>query len=62
MYARRGGWKYAKAEWEMQQLLVATGLKSAGRAFIDGLLRSAIFMLPSSIRGFVYQHFLRKAT
>ncbi|QWD52903.1 glycosyltransferase [Polynucleobacter paneuropaeus] len=62
LYARRGGWKYAKAEWEMQQLLVATGLKSAGRAFIDGLLRSAIFMLPSSIRGFVYQHFLRKAT
>jgi glycosyltransferase involved in cell wall biosynthesis len=62
LYARRGGWKYAKAEWEMQQLLVATGLKSAGRAFIDGLLRSAIFILPSSIRGFVYQHFLRKTT
>jgi len=62
MYARRGGWKYAKAEWKLQQLLVATGLKGAGRAFIDGLLRSAIFILPSSIRGYVYQHFLRKAT
>jgi glycosyltransferase involved in cell wall biosynthesis len=61
MYARRGGWKYSKAEWEMQQLLVAFGLKSAGRGLIDGLLRSTIFMAPSSVRGYIYQYFLRKA-
>jgi glycosyltransferase involved in cell wall biosynthesis len=62
MYARRGGWKYAKAEWEMQKLLVESGLKGIGRGLFDGLLRSAIFLMPASFRAYIYRHFLRKAT
>jgi glycosyltransferase involved in cell wall biosynthesis len=60
MYARRGGWKYAKAEWQMQKLLVDSSLKGMGRGLLDGLLRSAIFMIPASLRGYIYRHFLRK--
>jgi hypothetical protein len=60
MYARRGGWKYAQAEWQMQKLLIESGLKGAGCGLLDGLLRSAIFMMPANLRGYIYQHFLRK--
>jgi glycosyltransferase involved in cell wall biosynthesis len=62
MYERRGGWKYAKAEWEMQQLLVTLGQKNSMRAIFDGLMRSAIFLLPGSIRGLIYTRFLRRST
>lgn len=61
MYARRGGWKYAKAEWQMQMLLVESGIKGVMRGFVDGLLRSVIFVMPSGLRGYVYRRFLRKA-
>ncbi len=60
MYARRGGWRYAKAEWGMQKLLVDSELKGAGRALTDGLLRSIIFILPAWLRGYVYRSILRK--
>lgn len=59
MYRRRGGWKYAKAEWEMQHLLVASGLKSRGRAWWDGFMRAAIFLAPAPIRGTIYRRVLR---
>ena len=62
MYARRGGWKYAKAEWEMQQLLVTLGQKNSMRAIFDGLMRSAIFLLPGSLRGLIYMRLLRRST
>lgn len=61
MYSRRGGWKYAKAEWQMQKLLVDSGLKGFALGVLDGLLRSVIFMMPSSLRGYIYQKFLRRA-
>jgi len=61
LYARRGGWKYAKAEWQMQQLLVDLKIKHSLQALLDGLLRSIIFLLPNSLRGLIYTHFLRKA-
>lgn len=61
MYARRGGWRYAKAEWEMQKLLVDSGLKGIGHGLLDGLLRSTIFVMPAWLRGYVYTRLLRKA-
>jgi hypothetical protein len=60
MFRRRGGWRYAKSEWQMQSLLVQSGLKSRVRAILDGLMRAAFFLIPARIRGFLYVHLLRK--
>lgn len=59
MYRRRGGWKYAAAEWNMQHILVECRLKNKWQAIRDGVLRSTIFLMPSSIRGWLYRHKLR---
>lgn len=59
MYRRRGGWKYAFAEFHMQKHLVNVGIKSHFRAWIDGLSRAAIFLAPNSIREWVYLNHLR---
>lgn len=61
MYKRRGGWRYAKAEWEMQKLLIESGLKGALRALLDGLMRTSIFMMPAALRGLIYRRLLRKS-
>ena len=59
MYARRGGVKYIKSEFKLQRFLANMGCKSALRAFFDGVLRSFIFSLPTSLRGKFYEYFLR---
>ena len=59
MYRRRGGWKYAKAEVDMQAFLVDLKLKSRARALADGLLRSTVYLLPSAWRGWIYEKVLR---
>lgn len=59
MYARRGGVKYIKSEFELQHYLVNMGCKSILSALLDGGLRSLIFSLPASLRGKFYQFFLR---
>ena len=59
MYKRRGGWRYAKAEYEMQRILVQTGLKRPLHALLDGITRAAVYLLPSTARGYVYEKFLR---
>lgn len=59
MYKRRGGWRYAKAEYDMQQILVQTGLKHPLKGALDGLLRAAIYLLPDTARGLIYEKFLR---
>lgn len=61
MFKRRGGWRYAKSEWQMQKLLVQSGLKNTWRAFLDGSLRAGFFLIPPSVRGFFYLHVLRKS-
>lgn len=61
MFRRRGGWRYAKSEWQMQRLLVKSGLKNGARAFFDGILRAGFFLIPSRVRGYIYLHFLRKS-
>lgn len=61
MFRRRGGWAYAKSEWQMQDLLVQSGLKGGMRAVIDGVLRATFFLMPANVRGFLYAHLLRKS-
>ncbi|MFN4003540.1 MAG: glycosyltransferase [Hylemonella sp.] len=60
LYRRRGGWRYARAEWALQRLLVTCGLKSRWRAWRDGLLRAAVFLLPAGMRGWIYERMLRR--
>jgi glycosyltransferase involved in cell wall biosynthesis len=59
MYARRGGLKYVLSEAVLQKYLVSIGAKTLSSAFIDGLLRSIVFLAPISLRGYVYRKFLR---
>lgn len=58
-YKRRGGIRYALAEFAMQKHLIYSGLKSPFAASLDGLLRSLVFLAPAKIREFVYINFLR---
>jgi hypothetical protein len=60
MYKRRGGWRYAKSEWKIQNTLIKCGLKGYFSAFIDGVLRGVLFLVPTWLRGWVYVNFLRK--
>jgi glycosyltransferase involved in cell wall biosynthesis len=62
MYRRRGGWRYARVEWEMQSILVTCGLKGKFRAIIDGSLRALVFLAPAWLRGQIYERVLRKPT
>ncbi|AUJ65724.1 hypothetical protein B9057_15065 (plasmid) [Aestuarium zhoushanense] len=60
MYGRRGGLKYALSEIRLQRHLVRCNLKGYSAALVDGLMRSAVFLIPSSLRAFVYTRFLRR--
>lgn len=60
MYRRRGGIRYALAEIALQKHLINVGLKSKYMAILHGLARSTVFVMPSSIRAWVYQKILRK--
>lgn len=59
MYRRRGGLRYVRSELDMQRLLVSLKLQSLLMAAVVGSARSAVFLLPSAIRGFIYERFLR---
>ena len=61
MFRRRGGFRYAKSEWQMQRLMVQCGLKNHAQAILDGILRAGFFLIPSSLRGLIYLTFLRKS-
>ena len=60
MYRRRGGMRYAKAEIDLQRHLVKCEVKGRFAAFIHGGARAFIFLMPQLIRGWVYEHWLRK--
>lgn len=60
MYRRRGGWRYAKAEWELQNVMVSCGLKTKAQAWRDGLFRAVGFLAPAGFRGKLYELFLRE--
>lgn len=59
MYRRRGGLRYALAEISMQRFLFDLGVQSLARALMTGGARALVFILPSSIRGRVYELLLR---
>lgn len=59
MYRRRGGIKYISSEYQLQKLLVSLGLQTLTKAVIIGVLRSAVFLMPAAVRGFIYERFLR---
>lgn len=60
MYRRRGGLRYARAEFELQRFLVGKGLKSPLAAVAHGMSRAAVFVLPNRIRGLLYERLLRR--
>lgn len=61
MYQRRGGWRYAKAERDLQALMVRLGLKSRIRGALDGIVRSSVFLAPVFLRRLIYELFLRSS-
>lgn len=60
MYSRRGGWRYAKSEINLQKLLVSANLKGNITAIFHGIIRAIFFIIPSRCRGFIYINYLRK--
>lgn len=60
MYKRRGGWRYAKAEIDLQRHLVRCGVKRGIPAFIHGSARASVFLMPELLRGWVYERLLRE--
>lgn len=60
MYRRRGGILYVQSEIEMQRFLMQQNLQNFQWALIYGVSRSLVFLLPSKIRGYIYENFLRK--
>jgi glycosyltransferase involved in cell wall biosynthesis len=60
MIMRRGGFRYAFAELELQKHLVKCKLKNSLKAVLDGLMRSTLFICPFFIRKYVYTNYLRK--
>jgi hypothetical protein len=59
MYRRRGGWRYARSEIELQRYLARCGLKSSAAGAVHGVLRSFVFLLPAVARGWLYERALR---
>ena len=59
MYKRRGGFKYAidcaKFQWTLHKL----GVISSVAAIKASILRGAVYLMPNSIRSFIYSRFLR---
>ena len=60
MYKRRSGWRYAKAEIELQHHLVACGIKRGIAALIHGAARACVFLMPQFVRGLIYESLLRE--
>jgi glycosyltransferase involved in cell wall biosynthesis len=61
MYRRRSGWRYAKAERDMQALMVRLGLKSRLHGALDGIARSSVFLSPVFLRRLIYERLLRRS-
>lgn len=59
-YARRGGFRYAQAEYGLQRFLYQCNVKPLWMAGIDFLLRGGVFILPEMVRRRIYIHLLRR--
>lgn len=58
-YKRRGGIRSVKAEIAMQKFLASYQVKGKAWACMETMVKSLIFLMPSSFRVFVYKWFLR---
>ena len=61
LYRRRGGFRYALVEHDIQSFLVALGVKSPFSGLIDGVARSLVFIVPVFLRRLIYKKLLRKS-
>lgn len=59
MYRRRGGFAYALQSAKFQWTLNRLGVISPFKAIQSNLLRSTVYLLPNSIRRWIYATFLR---
>ncbi len=59
MYKRRSGWKYAKDSFNFQLQLHKLGLIPLTQAYKSGIMRGVVYLLPNSLRGFIYKKLLR---
>lgn len=59
-YKRRGGWKYVKAEWELQKKYLELGVINKFEFWQNILLKSIVRLMPNWLRKFVYLKILRK--
>jgi len=59
MLQRRGGLHYVKSEFKLQKLMVQLGFKNILSAYFLASFRSFIFLLPISVKSFIYNHLLR---
>ncbi len=60
MYRRRGGYAYALQSAKFQWTLNRLGVISPFKAIQSNLLRSTVYLLPNSVRRWIYSTFLRK--
>jgi glycosyltransferase involved in cell wall biosynthesis len=61
MYARRGGWKYFKSEWGLQNYMLKGGLISLPRYLANTIVRFGVQVcMPDSMRGFLFRKLFRK--
>lgn len=59
MYKRRGGFKYAIDSAKFQWTLHKLGLISTTSTIKSSLIRGAVYLLPNSVRAFIYANYLR---
>lgn len=59
MAARRGGWKYAKSEANLQMKMLAMGYIGIGTFCKNIIIRFTVRMMPNKLRTFVYKTILR---
>ena len=59
-YKRRGGWKYVKAEWELQNKYLELGVINKIEFWKNICLKSCVRLMPNFLRKFIYLKILRK--
>lgn len=60
MFARRGGWKYAKSEIKLQREFLRLGLIGYFDFIKNVAIRFTVRIIPNKMRTFVYKKLLRK--
>ena len=59
MYRRRGGIRYALTNFKFQSKLHKLGIISFVQSLISGTVRGAVYIMPNSLRAFIYKNILR---